>query len=201
MNSGLGPHAPPALALLMVNCRGQVSRAQTPLSPGHLVIRSRPAPFRPEDSEPGQRPGVGMETSGWAGTGEHPADRALRAHTLSPPSIRMSTHPTSSSCAHTCTRSSTPAGTTPACLSPPRAHTLCATRARSPKCAHLHTRARTHTHTHFWPLCALLHPSPTTGCAHMQVHPHPWPPCVYTLISTPSTVSQVPTKCVHTPSP
>lgn len=205
MNSGLGPHAPPALALLMVNRAGQVSRAQTPLCPGHLAMRNRPAPFRPEDSEPGQRPGVGMETLGWAGTGEHLADRVLRVHTLSPPSIRTSTHPTSSpSCAHTYapTQTRLRAQSQPAFLL--REYTHCVLLDPAPPSPHICTCMHTHTHTHntldSWPLCAhsCIYPlllavhtfqcTPIPGprvCTHSSAHLPLFPKCLRNAYTTP----------------
>lgn len=196
MNSGLGPHAPPALALLMVNRRGQVSRAQTPLGPGHLAMNS------PEDSESGQRPGVGMETLGRAGTGEHQADRALRTHTLSPPSTRTSTRPTSSpSCAHTHAPAQTHLWAQPQPAFLLREYTHCVLLEPTPPSACVCTGMRTHTHLTPSLRVHTLASIPYPWLCTRAVYTHPWPPCVYTLICTPSTVSQVPTKCIHTPSP
>ena len=190
MNSGLGPHAPPALALLMVNRAGQVSRAQTPLCPGHLAMRNRPAPFRPEDSEPGQRPGVGMETLGWAGTGEHLADRALRVHTCllrasagahtRPPLLPVHTHmhPLKHAYGHNPSLPFSSESTHTVCYSTPL--------LQVPTSAH----ACTHTHiptTHLTPgLCVhTLASIPYSWlCTHSSVPPSLAPVCVHTHLHT-----------------
>lgn len=141
------------------------------------MIRSRAAPFRPGDLRAWAEAGRGR---GETRAGQEQVSTRRTGHCAC-----TRCHLRASARAHLTLSPNTPCQTrswaTQPGLAPPRAHSLCATRAR-PLSAHICTRCRC-THTHFW-LPAHSHPSATTGCAHTHAHLIPGPVCVHTHLHT-----------------